>query len=526
MCHIFFYQIVYYVRIKFEGGKMVFEPNFTRIISSTRRNLGIIQSVVEVKLPTNENNITEIYSVGAKSTVLNKEINGSVVDFSGVVDFQTMYFADELLAIDYAVEFKDKFDNGTELNGEILLTNNVIDVKNDIVAGGIKIVAIIESRIDIIESKTLNVLTSVCGDGSYSLQKEINYSTYIGNAFEKFDVSGDISIDGANKIYTVTPCVSILRVEPKNNYLVVDGMVNLEVCYGINNESNGVRSNSYDIKFTWEVAYDGIDEQSYILNDIMMLIDNVKVTTSLVDNGANLNIAIPINYKGYVFKQNILNVVDDVYLEKNYISVTSENFNTIDGNNSIRFKDNISGTASVLETSPFIDEVLGISANNIMLANSTISNGEIVVEGIVNSVVLYYTKEINAITSVEVEMPFVVEEKANGQIPQIVTLCVSDVSAKSKRGKEIEVSAELMVYADVFSSREFNVITGVIAGDEKPDDSCSLYIYIVKPNQTLWDIAKEMGVSVELIKDQNPELTNDVNVGDKIVIYRPKLKEY
>ena len=53
---------------------MVFEPNFTRVASSVRKNIGITQSVVELKLPTNEDVIDSIYSVGAKSTILNQEV--------------------------------------------------------------------------------------------------------------------------------------------------------------------------------------------------------------------------------------------------------------------------------------------------------------------------------------------------------------------------------------------------------------------------------------------------------------------
>jgi hypothetical protein len=65
-------------------------------------------------------------------------------------------------------------------------------------------------------------------------------------------------------------------------------------------------------------------------------------------------------------------------------------------------------------------------------------------------------------------------------------------------------------------------------GDEKPKEDCSLYIYIAKPNQTLWDIAKDMGVSVGLIREQNPELMTDVvfNGGEKIIIYKPQVVMY
>ena len=507
---------------------MVFEPSFTKVVSSTRKNLGIIQSVIDVKLPTNENNITEIYSVGGKSIIVSSSVVGSGVEFVGVVDIQAMYNSGEVSAIDYSVEFKDKFTQNDDVVGEVVLNSNVIDISSSVVAGGVKVVAIVETSIDVIENKEINVLTKVDGEKVYSSMKEISYATYVGRAFEKFDVSENIVINNAEKIYTVTPSVCVTNVVPKENYVSVEGVVGLDICYGVNNEISGIRSNYNTIDFQWEIALDGIEENSYIQSQVSLLTNEIKITTAIEDGNANMNINLPINYSGYVFKDNNIEVVDDVYLEDNYLSITSENFDTINGESWIRFKDNISGTASILESSPFIDEVLGVSANNIVLASSVIRNDVLTIEGIVNSTVLYYTKDTNSMSSVVVEMPFVVEEKVKGEFAQIVTLCVSGITAKSKRGKEIEVSAELVAFSDIYNTSINNVISTIVMGDEKPKEDCSLYIYIAKPNQTLWDIAKDMGVSVDLIREQNPELMTDVvfNGGEKIIIYKPQVVMY
>ena len=107
---------------------MVLEPNFTRVTSSVRKNIGITQSVVELKLPTNEDMIDTIYSAGAKSTIVSSEPSGNEVNFVGLVDFQVMYESQGVSALDYSAEFKDKFTYQEELSGELVLTSNVIDV--------------------------------------------------------------------------------------------------------------------------------------------------------------------------------------------------------------------------------------------------------------------------------------------------------------------------------------------------------------------------------------------------------------
>ena len=153
-------------------------------------------------------------------------------------------------------------------------------------------------------------------------------------------------------------------------------------------------------------------------------------------------------------------------------------------------------------------------------------NGKLNIEGVANATVVYYTKETNGITSVQVEMPFSVEQKVEGDMSSVVTLCLSDINARSKRGKEIEVSSELSVYADMFSSGEVGVISNIVVGDNKPKDDCSLYIYIVKPNETIWDIAKDLSVSEDLILEQNPDVELPLKGGERLVIYNPNLMDF
>ena len=103
--------------------------------------------------------------------------------------------------------------------------------------------------------------------------------------------------------------------------------------------------------------------------------------------------------------------------------------------------------------------------------------------------------------------------------------CVS-IPAPTTETLEIEVSAELNVYVDMYTTNVKCVVTEVIVGDEKNNDECPLYIYVVKPGQTVWDIAKDMNVSQELIMEQNPDIALPLKSGDKLVIYKPNIMKF
>lgn len=502
---------------------MVFEPNFTKVVSSSRRNIGITQSVIELKLPTNEDTINNIYSVTANSTILRSEVVGRQLEFNGIVDFQAIYDSVGVSAIDYTAEFKDKFDLSNEIVGEVILNSNVVYVNSSIVSNGIKVVAIIETTIDEIYSKDINVLVNTEGDDVYSTSREIEFSTYIGKSSEKFDVSGEFEVSGVDKLLMVSPRVCLDKVDVRDNYMVVNGVVEVDSCLQGGDNASDIMTHHHLFDFSTEVALDGLNENSIINNQISILYNEIKVSSTEEEGGLLVNVYIPLLYNGYVFNKNTMQVIDDLFSAKNYLSVTSENFDSFCGNTPIKFKDNISGSASILETSPFIDEILGICTNNIVLASSKIMGDKLFVEGIANATVVYFTKESSTITSVQIEMPFSVEEKVDGKEGNVVTICLNNVTARSKRGKEIEVSAELCVYADISSVSEETIISSVVVGDEKPCDDCTLYIYMVKKGQTVWDIAKEMNVSEDVVLEQNEGVELPLKGGEKLVIYRPKI---
>lgn len=502
---------------------MVFEPNFTKVVSSSRKNIGITQSIIELKLPTNEDVIDAIYSVSAKSTIVSSEVAGNDINFVGLVDFQAMFESAGITALDYSAEFKDSISSESEVMGEVVLSSNVIDVTSNIVSNGIKVVAIVETTIDQILSKDINVLTSVNSESANLSTNDIEFSTYIGKAFEKFDVTQEFDVKNATKILMVTPNVCITNVTPNENYMTVAGVLNVDVCYQMGEGNGDIASDFQSFDFSYDVALSGIEENSYIQSDISIVFNEIKVSTLVEEASASINLYVPLIYNGYVFNKTNLTVVDDLYIKENYLSVTSERFESISGMPSVQFRDTISGTASIAETAPFIDEILGVCTNNIVLASSQVQDGRLNVEGIANVTVVYYTKETNGFTSVQVEMPFLVEQKVEGDVAGVVTLCLSDVSARSKRGQEIEVSSNLSVFVDMYLMETQQVISNVVVGDEKPKDDCSLYIYIVKDGESIWDIAKEMNVSEDLILEQNPDVQLPLKSGEKLVIYNPCL---
>ena len=122
-------------------------------------------------------------------------------------------------------------------------------------------------------------------------------------------------------------------------------------------------------------------------------------------------------------------------------------------------------------------------------------------------------------------MPFSITENLENvtdDYSAVVTLSLGEVSCRLKRGSELEVNATLFVYANLYGETLEAVITGVTIQDEKPETNSVLTIYVVKPNETVWDIAKELNISPDDLLYQNPNVNLPLMGGEKLIVYRQK----
>ena len=508
---------------------MAFEPNYEKVVTGYRKNIGSTQSVVECKLPTTDE-VKKILCANAKVYISNSEIDNKNVDFSGCVGFQVIYTNQDstVQSVDYTAEFRDKFQTSEDLSGVIpVVSTAVVDINTVVANGEVKVVAIIETIIDGIYNQDITVLTNVTGDMVFVRKEEFDYRNYVGTAYEKFETSNDVEIkDGVDRVLSVCPSVTIDSVAPNERYLTVMGQVNLDICYLSDNGVLRTTQASYD--FSQEIAQDSLTENSDIQSTMQIAICDVKITTSVDINNAIVNVLIPLVYTGYIYNNNSLEIVADVFSTETYTNLTIESVKHIRPFESVEFDDKITGSVTLDDSAPFIDELLGTCCNNVVLANTSFVDGYFTVEGVAHTTALYLNKEFNTVNSVEIEMPFSSSTSLDYPLETnaLVQLSLGEVSARARRGKEIEVTANLEIYSDFYLNEEDAVINNIAAEDEIPEDECALSIYFAKDGDTVWDIAKEMRVSPETVLAQNPNLAEPIQMGTRVAIYRQRMEEF
>ena len=507
---------------------MAFEPNFEKIVASVRKRLGVVQSQVECKLPMSDE-VKKILCNNAKANIVDVEVSGREIVYSGFVNFQVMYVNQnqEYVSVDYCAEFKEKFQSDMEMENKVPIANiSVIDV-NCIVNNEVKVVALVEITMDVIENNSTSVLTNVAGDNYYVKKDILNYTNYETLVSNKFEINNDVEIkDGVSKILSVCPSVFIEKTDIQERYLILNGGIYFDICYLTDN--NVIRTTQASFDFSQEIANDYLNENSLLQNDLQILYNDMKVTTNIDTDSAIVNIEVPLLYKGYVFKNNDIEVVSDLYGTNHFTNIVVESIKSMCEFENILSNEKLNGSITIQENDAFIDEVLGNCCSSVVVANSVVEDNKLSVEGVATITVLYLNKETNSVYSVEVEMPFRtsinIDLKDGVNTP--VKLTLTNIQSRARRGKEIEVSANLEVYSDVYFECENAVITNAVEEDEIPENECAMSFYFVKDGDALWEIAKELRTSVDMLLAQNPGLDTNLKAGSKVVVYRQRQVQF
>ena len=96
---------------------------------------------------------------------------------------------------------------------------------------------------------------------------------------------------------------------------------------------------------------------------------------------------------------------------------------------------------------------------------------------------------------------------------------VVDLDAVVKRGREIYIDGKLKTTVWLVEEVEKAVVSSAVKGEVLKAREGALEIYFANEGQTFWDVAKDLKVSQELLKQQNAEIVEPFVKNEKIVFF-------
>lgn len=457
----------------------------------------------------------------------NEVLNG-VVNYSGTLDLRVI-FQNQDGDIDEgnsSCPFSSKFDNQEIMAGgcaNILV--RVIDYQVTSVSGGeIRVLVTLEEGGFVMGNKEIK---SVHADDENicTREEDIKVVRFIGCASDNFTLQSEINLrDRVKKLLTTQSMVSIKSVEAGSNFVSVSGESISRVLYV--SENDKFESGYIVDSFKQEIELEGVTRDS--MAEAYGSVDMRKTEVEIMedDKGSRLIIKPYITIKVFACGEEEVGIIKDIYCTKSDLAVTTQSFSNAVPCQTEVIEERIEGSISLDEDAPRVDKILFNGGNSVVITNAFVRDGQLTLEGVARTTVVYLNDETNSLASVQLDFPFTIDDKTDfSEDDQITAVIVmSDVDVVVKKGRDLFFDAKVKATITGCNNRVDGIITEVKEGEEYPERDYAMEVVFARAGDEAWDIAKKVRVKEEQLLSQNEDMIFPLAEDSSLVLFYQKVQ--
>ena len=467
--------------------------------------------------------IDKILSVCHSASAENAEILNGVINYTGYIDLCVLYLSvdGEIGTINASCPFTSKFEDECITVGDrVGIKVEILDYEVDSITGAnIKISCTCEQSGMLVLQREVSNITS--GDDDICMKEdEMLVSTLVGEAKEVFTIESAFSIkEPVRKVICSDSQVIVKSVESGVNFVSVGGEVITRLLYLTENdrfETSYVTEN-----FKEEIELEGVTRESVSEAVACVRRSAVKCEIENADKGVNVNVTIPVGVRVTSYLEKTEMVMKDVYSTAHELNLTTSSFEMTRISVGDVIEQKFDGSLTLEEDKPRVDKIMFVGGSNLAVTNSYVKSGEVTVEGVAKTNVVYLNDETNSLHSVVVEVPFVVSDKtdADDETEISVDAMLCDVDVVVKKGREFLFDAKLKVNVCYARDEIGAVISGMESAGDYGERDCAIELVFASSGQTAWDIAKSVRVREENVIMQNPDLVFPLEKDENVVVF-------
>jgi len=485
------------------------------------------QTVVESVLHTDKDvKIAKVLSLSADGSLMASEALSKELKYNGRVNFKVVFMNhnNEIAKLNYYADFTDKMENEQiSSTSNIITSGEIIDINTVSLSDSeIKLACVFEISAEIVISEKFKCILK--SDKLHIKTEDFSLCDILVKNSANFDVGeekivknivSDILYSDGDALVNTTLCSSDMFISEG------EVIVNLVYKDAVKDEIGAL---SFKMSFKFEIDA----KNCQILNTATSCasVNYLEVNVSVDEEKKESIFKIKANIKisGIVYSVSSMNVVTDVFSEVNELSPVVLGINTNSFEGTFITSQRIEGSVELLKDSPDIINILCCMGTRVNIVGILCDNQKVNFEGVLNTNVLYVDREGKKNSS-HIEVPFNIAcdnalVRKDSQIS--ARAIVLDIYAKTKKGLDIEIYATVKVCANVFKDSAIMAVTEVETLNEKLADN-TISIYFALAGEDLWDVAKQLNCSAEVIKNQNPQIETPFKGGEQVVVYRQKI---
>lgn len=478
---------------------------------------------VDFTLPEYYPDISKILKCHCQGFISSKGTNGNTLSAEGVAVITVIYVDNDNMLNSY--EYRYIFSKGFDLDGAEGNLCTCVNVKTDY----INCRAVTARKIDVhgalsiiatAVKKTENEIVTDTMHGCVEvLRQTVSAATPLSCNEKSVAVEEEIEIGAAKKdincIIRYSGEVSIKESKLIAGKVMVKGELSISLLYC--NDDGEIDSIKETIPFGQMIEAETATENCGTDTTAALSSFEIKPKSDSEGKLRSFSVNAKILLTADTYCTEDTTVLLDAYSRKHEIttSKTEMVFTKIAENISESF------SAKQSVTLPGIYKIIDLWCS-VKQVSSSFNEGVLSGEGTLAVNVLYFDEDQTPLYA-EREIPFTFERQTTLFSDEYFAdpkITVSSCSYLISSGEEVEIRAELSLFATVYECKRFNVLTDLTVNTEnaaRRKSECAMAVYFAEKGERLWDIAANYLADLEEIKKIN-DIEDTVLKTDKALL--------
>ena len=507
------------------------------MIEAQRENLSINKLIAEKKeiifaegdmiVPDSKPDILNTICTSGVVSIYKKEAQEEKIRLDGAINTYIMYMPDgtedTVRGLNTSIDFSENLNVPNCKDGMNVISDvNIKSIEGKVINGrkiGIK--ATLEVSLKIYMNEDVEVINEIRDESNTQILKEdLRVNSLVGQGETKIYAKDNIQIDNMDNLAEILKAqVCLVDRDIKVSYNKVLTKAEAEIRIMYLTEDNRINTINYKIPVVGFIDIQNITEEN--LCDVNYEIKNIIIKPNSQDEHS-IYVEIEIEVMCHVYEEKQINLIQDMYspienlnFEKKQILAMTDKQNVTDIKQ-IREKINLKD----IEGQNLIDvDVIPT------LINENKINSKILYEAELNLKFIFVNSKMQ-INIKDAKIPFecTVDNLQNGET--LNTDNCMEIKSKDfiiQDGGDINCNIDVQTNTNMYRTANISMIDSIEERGEREEQDYSIVIYIVKKGDTLWNIAKEFGSTVDGIARVNGiENRNQIFPGQKL--YIPKFE--
>ena len=490
---------------------------------ATKKDIIMVEG--DMIVPDSKPDILNTICTSGVVCVYKKEVLEEKVRIDGNINNYIMYLADDaqdkVRGINTSLDFSETIPVSNSKEGmNCSIETNLKSIECKVINGrkiGIK--ATLEIIIKIYAREDIEIINDIQNaEGIQMLKEDLRVNSLVGTGENKIYAKDTISIDTIDnlaEILKINIQIGDRDVKVSYNKILTKADAKIKLIYLT--EDNRINSVEAKIPIVGFIDIPNVTEEN--ICDIEYEIKNIVIKPNNAEEHS-IYIEIEVGVSAIVYEEKQINLIQDLYspcenLEFNKKKITTiTNKQTRQETRQIREKIKLDGIGK--KTIKDVDIVPVIEKQDIM-------SSKIIYTGTIEMNFTLVDQELQIDTRrAKVPFEYIIEgiEDAENTSTKL-DIEVSNQDFIIQDGEIVTANIDLVMNHDMYKSTNMNLMNEIQTNGERETQDYSIVLYIVKKGDTLWEIAKRYGSTIDdIIKTNGIEDGNKIYPGQKLFIPR------